>query len=85
MTLESSVPLPSLGRFHSFSHHSLGPLGAGGFTPFGIEGILHGIATCVYAFDGFDVIATTGNTVAGCLIESLGRSGCPWAQGLGEG
>ena len=23
MTLESSVPLPSLGRFHSFSHHSV--------------------------------------------------------------
>ena len=32
-----------------------------------------------------DVIATTGNMVAGCLIEGLGRLGCPWAQGLGEG
>ena len=61
---------------HSFSHHSLGPPGSGGFAPFGFDGIFQGAATCFFGFVGFDAIATTGNMVIVLPIRGLGTG---WA------
>ena len=63
----------------SFSHHRLGPLGSGGFVPFGFDGVLHGAVLCFYAFVGFDAVVSRGNL--GPVCPHLGHSlGCPWTQ-----
>ena len=68
---------------HPFSHHSLGPLGSGGFVPFGFEGILQGAAMPFYSFFGLNAIITTGNMVFMCPFR-LCSVWVPLSNGVGS-
>uniref|UniRef100_A0AC11D4K9 Uncharacterized protein n=1 Tax=Ovis aries TaxID=9940 RepID=A0AC11D4K9_SHEEP len=46
----------TLNTSESIGTSRLGPLGSGGFAPFGFDGILQGAALCFYMFIGFDAI-----------------------------
>ncbi|XP_010842820.1 PREDICTED: cationic amino acid transporter 3-like [Bison bison bison] len=50
----------TLNTSESIGTSRLGPLGSGGFVPFGFDGILQGAAMCFYMFIGFDAIVTKG-------------------------
>uniref|UniRef100_A0A4W2GCP2 Cationic amino acid transporter 3-like n=2 Tax=Bos indicus x Bos taurus TaxID=30522 RepID=A0A4W2GCP2_BOBOX len=50
----------TLNTSESIGTSRLGPLGSGGFVPFGLDGILQGAAMCFYMFIGFDAIVTKG-------------------------
>ena len=69
---------------HSFSQHRLGPLGSGGFVPFGFDGILQGAATCFYAFVGFAHIVNAGNMRILCPIVVWEQNGVPLGTGAGR-
>ncbi|XP_020949062.1 cationic amino acid transporter 3-like isoform X6 [Sus scrofa] len=60
----------------SSDSYSLGPLGSGGFVPFGFEGILRGAAVPFYSFFGLNAIVTTGKET-----PNPQRS-IPWSIGI---
>nr|XP_025124091.1 cationic amino acid transporter 3-like [Bubalus bubalis] len=53
----------TLNTSESIGTSRLGPLGSGGFAPFGFDGILQGAAMCFYMFTGFDAIVTKALTL----------------------
>uniref|UniRef100_A0A8D1CT91 Cationic amino acid transporter 3 n=1 Tax=Sus scrofa TaxID=9823 RepID=A0A8D1CT91_PIG len=60
----------------SSDSYSLGPLGSGGFVPFGFEGILQGAAMPFYSFLGLNAIVTAGKET-----PNPQRS-IPWSLGI---
>ncbi|KAB1273269.1 Cationic amino acid transporter 3 [Camelus dromedarius] len=56
----------------TYSSEGLGPLGSGGFVPFGFDGILRGAALCYYLFSGFAVIVNKGNMLIVFPIRGKG-------------
>uniref|UniRef100_A0A480V440 Cationic amino acid transporter 3 n=1 Tax=Sus scrofa TaxID=9823 RepID=A0A480V440_PIG len=60
----------------SSDSYSLGPLGSGGFVPFGFEGILRGAAMPFYSYFGLNAIITTGKET-----PNPQRS-IPWSIGI---
>ncbi|XP_006208677.2 cationic amino acid transporter 3-like [Vicugna pacos] len=58
--MEQDYNLAASGPNGTYSSEGLGPLGSGGFVPFGFDGILRGAALCYYLFFGFAVIVNKG-------------------------
>ncbi|XP_047647041.1 cationic amino acid transporter 3-like isoform X2 [Phacochoerus africanus] len=60
----------------SSDSYSLGPLGSGGFVPFGFEGILRGAAMPFYSYFGLNAIITTGRETPNP------QHSIPWSIGI---
>ena len=53
--------------------------------PFGLDGILRGVALCFCMFLGFDFIVTTGNKVTLCPIQGVGTDWADMSIGVSFG